>query len=90
MGRKALTLSGGLGTWSGEKWYWFGPEIGKDFKADRTYSAVIYYIRVFNKANQGKYVLAVGDVERFGLGEIFAMRKKVKQINALYWDQGDC
>ena len=73
----------------GGEWYWVCPEIGKDFKADRTYSAGIYYIRVFNKANQGKYVLAVGDVERFGLVEIFTMCKKVKQINALYWDEGD-
>ena len=74
----------------GKKWYWVGPEIGKDFKADRIYEAGTYYIKVFNEENVGKYVLAVGYIERFSLRDIFTMRKKVKEINAEYWDESDC
>jgi len=74
----------------GKKWYWVGPEIGAEFKADRQYQAGTWYIRVFNKGNTGKYVLAVGDEERFGLGTILKMRGTVKEINEIFWNPANC
>jgi hypothetical protein len=74
----------------GKKWYWVGPEIGRAFKSNRQYDAGSWYVRVFNKGNAGKYVLAIGDKERFGLGAIFKMRGTVKEINRIFWDSANC
>ena len=50
--------------------YWKGPEIGTDtnaeFKTSFPLAAGIYYIKVYNKNNQGHYSLAVGEAEFFG------------------------
>jgi hypothetical protein len=74
----------------GKKWYWTGPEMGAEFKANRQYDAGTWYVRVFNKSNSGKYVLAVGDEERFGLGALLKMRGTVKEINQIFWDPANC
>ena len=50
----------------GKKWYWIGPEIGADFKSNRAYEPGSYYIKVYNETNTGNYVLATGDIEKFG------------------------
>ena len=50
----------------GKKFYWIGPEYGAEFKSTNVYKAGEYLIRVFNSDNQGKYVLATGDIEKFG------------------------
>ena len=50
--------------------YWKGPEIGtntnKEFKTSFPLAAGTYYIKVYNKNNQGHYSLAVGEAEFFG------------------------
>ena len=45
----------------GKSWYWVGPEIGRAFASTTLYPAGTYRIGVFNTANTGEYVLAVGD-----------------------------
>lgn len=74
----------------GKQWYWVGPEIGEDFASTTVYPAGSYYIRVFNDENQGKYVLAIGDVETFGLGTLLKLRGTIRQIEAVFWDERDC
>ncbi|WP_420857468.1 hypothetical protein [Marivivens marinus] len=74
----------------GEQWYWVGPEIGADFASTTRYPAGTYYVRVFNEGNTGKYVLAVGDDERFGLGTLLTIRGTVRETEALFWDEADC
>lgn len=76
----------------GKTWYWVGPEIGKDFKGDRQYPAGTYYIQVSNATNSGKYVLAVGDEERFGIGTIASMvlNGTMGKIRNGWWDEADC
>ena len=50
--------------------YWKGPEIGTDtnaeFKTSFPLAAGTYYIKVYNKNNQGHYSLAIGEAEFFG------------------------
>lgn len=76
----------------GKTWYWVGPEIGKDFKSDRIYTAGTYFISVSNKTNTGKYVLALGDEERFGFTTIARMLLKgtMGEIKRGWWDNSDC
>ncbi|MDP7149512.1 MAG: hypothetical protein QGI08_09320 [Paracoccaceae bacterium] len=76
----------------GKTWYWVGPEIGADFKGDRTYPAGTYYLKVSNKTNSGKYVLAVGDEEQFGIGTIagMLMNGTMKKIRTGWWDENSC
>jgi hypothetical protein len=74
----------------GKNWYWVGPEIGKAFAHDRTYAAGTYYVEVFNKANTGEYVLAVGDQERFGLGTLLTIRGTMREVQAKFWDEKGC
>ncbi|MDH5798598.1 MAG: hypothetical protein OEZ19_08530 [Paracoccaceae bacterium] len=74
----------------GKNWYWVGPEIGKDFLSTTRYAAGTYYIRIFNKENTGKYVLAVGDDERFGPAEIFRAVTSMGKINRTFWNNADC
>lgn len=76
----------------GKTWYWVGPEIGEDFKGDRQYDAGTYYIKVSNAENSGKYVLAVGDEERFGFGTIAGMllNNTMGKIRDGWWNEADC
>ena len=76
----------------GKTWYWVGPEIGQDFKSDRQYEAGTYYVKVSNATNVGKYVLAVGDEERFGFGTIASMLLKgtMGKIRDGWWDEDYC
>jgi hypothetical protein len=74
----------------GKKWYWVGPEIGAAFKSDRQYDAGTWYVRVFNETNTGKYVLAIGDEERFTPGELLKIRGTVKEINQIFWNASNC
>jgi len=74
----------------GKKFYWVGPEIGKDFASTTVYPAGVYYIRVFNDANSGKYVLAVGDDERFGIGTLLTIGRTVRETSKIFWDEDDC
>ena len=74
----------------GKKWYWVGPEIGADFKSTTVYPAGTYYVRVFNASNNGKYVLAIGDDERFGLGTLLTIRGTMRDTAAMFWDETDC
>ena len=76
----------------GKTWYWVGPEIGQDFKSDRQYEAGTYYVKVTNATNVGKYVLAVGDEERFGFGTIASMLLKgtMGKIRDGWWNEDYC
>ena len=74
----------------GRQWYWVGPEIGEDFSSTTVYPAGTYYIRVFNEENQGKYVLAIGDVERFGIRTLFTLPGTIRKIDADFWNERDC
>ena len=74
----------------GKKWYWIGPEIGQDFASAIVYPAGTYFIRIFNDENQGKYVLAIGDVEHFGLKTILTLRSTMRQIETIFWDERGC
>ena len=51
-------------------YYWKGPEIGTDtnteFKTSLLLSGGNYFIKVYNKNNQGHYSLAIGEAEFFG------------------------
>ena len=71
----------------GKKWYWVGPEIGEDFASNRVYDAGTYYIRVYNQNNQGKYVLATGDDEKFGPFVIARTLVTLPTINNRFWNQ---
>jgi len=74
----------------GKKWYWIGPEIGEDFKSDREYNAGVYYIRVYNAENEGKYALTVGDVEKFTLPVIARTVLIMPKINSRFWEDSAC
>ncbi len=76
----------------GKTWYWVGPEIGADFKGDRTYEAGVYWVRVFNQDNEGKYVLSVGDVEKFGVRVIAGMlvNRTMSKVRNGWWDEDLC
>jgi len=74
----------------GKKWYWVGPEYGKNFKSTNTYNAGTYYIKVFNKDNIGKYVLAVGDIEKFTPIVIAKTIVTLPRINKQFWDNNNC
>ena len=74
----------------GQKWYWVGPEVGEDFKGNRQFAAGTYYIRVFNAANEGQYVLAIGDIESFPLDIIAGTIFSMPGINRDFWDSVTC
>ena len=73
----------------GERWYWVGPEIGADFQSDRVYEAGDYVVRVFNEGNEGKYVLAVGDDERFGPAVLLTLPMVMRE-SAAWWEAAGC
>ena len=74
----------------GKKWYWVGPEYGKDFKSSNLFDAGTYYIKVYNKDNIGKYVLAVGDIEKFTPVVIAKTLVALPKINKKFWDKSNC
>ncbi len=74
----------------GKKWYWVGPEVGAEFKSDREFAAGKYFIRVFNAANEGRYVLAVGDIESFTPDVVAKTMIVIPGINRDFWDSVTC
>ena len=74
----------------GKKWYWVGPEYGKNFKSSNIFDAGTYYIKVYNKDNIGKYVLAVGDIEKFTPAVIAKTLIILPIINKNFWDKSNC
>lgn len=54
----------------GKEYYMAGPEYGNNFTSTHNVSAGVYTIKVFNYNNQGRYSLAIGDVESFNFIEI--------------------
>ena len=74
----------------GKKWYWVGPEYGEGFKSSNVFDAGTYYIKVYNKDNIGKYVLAVGDIEKFTPLVIAKTIVTLPIINKKFWDKSNC
>jgi len=74
----------------GRKWYWVGPEYGKDFKSTHVFNSGTYYIKVYNKENKGNYVLAVGDIEKFTPLVIAKTIVTLPRINKKFWDASNC
>ena len=74
----------------GKKWYWVGPELGVKFKSNNTFSAGDYFIRVFNENNKGNYVLATGDIEKFGPFVIAKLPFILSKVNKKFWDEVKC
>ena len=74
----------------GKKWYWVGPEYGEGFKSSNVFDEDTYYIKVFNKDNIGKYVLAVGDIEKFTPLVIAKTIITLPSINKKFWDKNNC
>ena len=74
----------------GKKWYWVGPQIGADFKSTSQYPAGTYYLKIYNDDNKGKYVLAVGDDERFGIGSMLKLLGIMKETSEIFWNSEGC
>ena len=74
----------------GKKWYWVGPEYGEGFNSSNVFDAGTYYIKVYNKDNIGKYVLAVGDIEKFTPLVIAKTIVTLPIINKKFWDKSNC
>lgn len=73
----------------GKKWYWIGPEIGADFKSNTVYEPGNYYIKIFNDSNTGNYVLATGDIEKFGPLVIAKLPLIMPKVNE-FWNNEFC
>ena len=73
----------------GKKFYWIGPEYGAEFKSTNVYKAGEYLIKVFNNDNQGKYVLATGDIEKFGSLVIAKLPLIMPKVNK-FWKIENC
>ena len=73
----------------GKKWYWIGPEIGAKFKSNTIYEPGNYYIKVFNESNTGNYVLATGDIEKFGPLVIAKLPLIMPKVNE-FWNKEFC
>ena len=74
----------------GKKWYWVGPEFGKDFKSTNIFNQGTYYIKVYNNNNLGNYVLATGDIEKFNALVIGKMMLVLPKINKKFWNTNNC
>ena len=74
----------------GKQWYWNGPEIGQNFASNRVFKAGTYYIKVFNNANTGQYILAVGDIEKFSLTDIVGLFFSLGEIESAFWESKQC
>jgi len=78
----------------GRKDYWVGPQIGgngtnenDNFKSapeNHDYPAGVYYIKIYNNENKGRYSLAVGDKEEFSISDIVNLPFKINKINK-FW-----
>lgn len=66
-------------------WYMKGPEYGKEFKSTERLPAGKYEIKVYNAENEGKYVLAVGDIEMFSANEIAKAAIIVPQLKVYFF-----
>ena len=73
----------------GKKFYWIGPEYGAEFKSTNVYKAGEYLIKVFNNDNKGKYVLATGDIEKFGPLVIAKLPLIMPKVNK-FWKIENC
>ena len=73
----------------GKKFYWIGPEYGTEFKSTNVYQAGEYLIKVFNNDNLGKYVLATGDIEKFGPLVIAKLPLIMPKVNK-FWEIKNC
>jgi hypothetical protein len=73
----------------GKKFYWIGPEYGTEFKSTNVYKAGEYLIKVFNRDNKGKYVLATGDIEKFGPLVIAKLPLIMPKVNK-FWKIENC
>lgn len=71
----------------GKQWYWVGPEYGEDFLSTERFPAGTYYLRVHNDVQQGLYVLAVGDDERFGPIAIARTLLSLRGIEKRFWEE---
>lgn len=71
----------------GKKWYWVGPEYGEEFLSTEQFAAGTYYLKVYNDAQQGRYVLAVGDDEKFGPIAIARTIVSLPGIEKRFWDK---
>lgn len=74
----------------GKKWYWVGPEYGADFKSTNIFKKGTYYLKVKNNSNEGNYVLAVGDIEKFNALVIGKMMLVLPKINKKFWNKNNC
>ena len=74
----------------GKKWYWVGPEFGSNFKSNNIFAGGDYYIKIFNKKNKGNYVLATGDIEKFGPFVIAKLPFILPKINKKFWNKTKC
>ena len=72
----------------GKKWYWVGPEYGKNFKSNTIFEKGEYFIKVYSKDNFGNYVLATGDIEKFGIKVLAKMPFTLPKINNKFWGSG--
>ncbi|MEX2353146.1 MAG: hypothetical protein WD709_03085, partial [Gammaproteobacteria bacterium] len=53
-------------------------------------AAGTYYLKVYSDDNQGNYVLAVGDIERFTPLVILKTLFTLPRINNRFWDKDEC
>ena len=60
------------------------------FKSNRVYKEGTYYLRIFNRFNTGRYVLAVDDTESFPFTVIVRMLFTMPKINSAFWDDVNC
>lgn len=74
----------------GKQWYWNGPEIGENFLSNEIFKAGTYYIKVFNAANTGQYIIAVGDVEKFSFIDVVGLLFSMGDIEYEFWHPDKC
>ncbi|MFH1332054.1 MAG: hypothetical protein ABIH63_02095 [archaeon] len=85
--RKVLTLDGTQAEWTlyfeefARDYYMKGPETSKELKGG------VYYMKVSNSNNQGKYSLAAGEKETFPLNEIFKTYYAIPRIKTEFFNQ---
>ena len=72
----------------GKQWYWVCPEYGKNFTSNTIFEKGEYFIKVYSKDNFGNYVLATGDIEKFGLKVLAKMPFTLPKINKKFWGSG--
>jgi hypothetical protein len=68
----------------GGDWYWRGPETAPIGSPTAASPAGLYEIKVSNPGNQGKYVLVVGDQEKFPPREIWNALLTMPHVKAFF------